>query len=108
VVNFLVLLANALDTCVDDSLCINTSITCDYDCFKFREDDSMKNFDILTNDCKDSLLFKYEYDCFNFSEDESFVLGENELMSEGDDASFYFVKVRVIFGKMREGKKRKG
>ncbi|MEQ5167092.1 hypothetical protein ABN262_23475, partial [Citrobacter youngae] len=80
---------NTLDTYLDDSLCINISITRDYDCFKFREDDSMENFDILTYDYKDSLLFKYEYECFNFVEDESFVLGESELMSEGDDASFY-------------------
>ncbi|MEQ5253603.1 hypothetical protein, partial [Escherichia coli] len=83
------LFENTLDTCVNDSPCINVSITHDYDCFKFREDDSMKNFDVLTYDYKDSLLFKHEYDCFNFLEDESFILGESELMSEGDDASFY-------------------
>lgn len=63
---------NTLDTCVDDSL----STTCDYDCFKFWEDDSVGNFDVLTYNYKDSLLFKYEYDCFNFLEDESFVLGK--------------------------------
>ncbi|MEQ5265857.1 hypothetical protein, partial [Escherichia coli] len=49
----------------------------------------MENFDMLINDCKDSTLFVNDYDCFNFSEDESFVMGERELMSEGDDASFY-------------------
>jgi len=77
------------NTLVDDSLRLNTSVICDYDCFKFREDDSMENFDMFINDYKDSLLFKYEYDCFNFSEDESFTLGESELVSEGDDVSFY-------------------
>jgi len=74
---------------VDDSLRLHTFIICDYDRFKFREDDSIKNFDILIDDCKGSLLFKYEYDCFNFLEDESFVLGESELVSERHDASFY-------------------
>jgi len=39
--NPIALFENTLDTCVDDSLCTNTFITYDYDCFKFREDDSM-------------------------------------------------------------------
>ncbi|MEQ5248954.1 hypothetical protein, partial [Escherichia coli] len=49
------LFENTLDTCVDDSPCINISITCDYDSFKFRENDSRKNFDVLTYDYNDFL-----------------------------------------------------
>jgi len=63
--------------CKDNSLRIDVSITCDYDCFNFWEDESIVNRDILMGVHRDPSLFEEEYDSFNFLEEEPYKLGKD-------------------------------
>jgi len=86
------LVKNTHAPCKDDSLRINISNTCDYDCFNFWEEDSIVNRDILVGNHRDSSLFEDEYDSFKFLENESYDLGRDELIGEGDITSLYSEK----------------